>query len=195
MTDSKFEKTLAYFCSPVLLNRKVSNLVSVSKNEITNIDLIIRHYNKIFKEYDLKMESICECGGRILVFVYKRSQLFSYLKSKGVNEKLNEMGYLHLETLDEYIEMLREKIKNDGFPHEIGFFLGYPIKDVIGFIENNGRDYKYCGYWKVYSDLKRAKAMFTLYDSLREFIMKKINLGDSLENILITFQKEASNIA
>ena len=34
------------------------------------------------------------------------------------------------------------------FPHEIGVFLGYPLTDVVGFIENQGRNFTCCGCWK-----------------------------------------------
>lgn len=50
-----------------------------------------------------------------------------------------------------------------GFPHEIGIFLGYPLEDVKGFIENSGRHFKICGQWKVYSDTKRAEKLFAKY--------------------------------
>lgn len=36
------------------------------------------------------------------------------------------------------------------FPHEVGFFLGYPAEDVVGFIRNKGQNFKFCGRWKVY---------------------------------------------
>ena len=38
-----------------------------------------------------------------------------------------------------------------GFPHEIGLLLGYRQRIMTGFIENNGKNFLYIGYWKVYS--------------------------------------------
>ncbi len=32
------------------------------------------------------------------------------------------------------------------FPHEMGLLLGYPVEDVVGFMENNGKNYLYSGY-------------------------------------------------
>ena len=49
------------------------------------------------------------------------------------------------------------------FPHEIGVFLGYPLQDVKGFIENNGRNSKYTGLWKVYGDKAASIRMFKKY--------------------------------
>ena len=54
-------------------------------------------------------------------------------------------------SVDGAIEWLRMRLASgDGFPHEIGLFLGYPVEDVLGFIENAGQNCKCCGCWKVY---------------------------------------------
>ena len=49
------------------------------------------------------------------------------------------------------------------FPHEIGFFLGYPYDDVVGFIENKGENSLCSGCWKVYSRARDAQACFCCY--------------------------------
>ena len=49
------------------------------------------------------------------------------------------------------------------FPHEVGFFLGYPYADVTGFIDHEGRDYVATGLWKVYADRETALATFARY--------------------------------
>lgn len=48
-------------------------------------------------------------------------------------------------------------------PHEIGFFLGYPYDDVVGFIENKGENSLCSGCWKVYSRARDAQACFCCY--------------------------------
>ncbi len=58
--------------------------------------------------------------------------------------------------------------KGMGFPHEIGMFLGYPVADIRGFIENEGRKYLMIGYWKVYSNLSQARMIFKEYDRAKE---------------------------
>ena len=49
---------------------------------------------------------------------------------------------------------------NDCFPHEVGLFLGYPLDDVTGFIEQKGKNYKCCGIWKVYGDPQQTQDIF-----------------------------------
>ena len=51
--------------------------------------------------------------------------------------------------------------EKDGFPHEVGLFLGYPLDDVTGFIEQKGKNYKCCGIWKVYGNpTSRPRMLF-----------------------------------
>ena len=49
------------------------------------------------------------------------------------------------------------------FPHEIGYFLGYPCDDVYEFIAQRGENYKVFGTWKVYTNVEQALATFDAY--------------------------------
>ena len=45
-------------------------------------------------------------------------------------------------SLETLIIDLQKRLNSNGFPHEIGLFLGYPMTDVLGFIE--GRKHFKC---------------------------------------------------
>lgn len=58
------------------------------------------------------------------------------LNQSGVKDFLADYGYKSTD-VDCCIKRLKSRLKNsDSFPHEIGIFLGYPLADVKGFIEN-----------------------------------------------------------
>ena len=73
--------------------------------------------------------------------------------------------------------------KGMGFPHEIGMFLGYPVADIRGFIENEGRKYLMIGYWKVYSNLSQARMIFKEYDRAKECAVQEYLTGKSIREI------------
>lgn len=50
----------------------------------------------------------------------------------------------------------QKRLNTKNFPHEIGIFLGYPLDDVIGFIEH--KPYYLVGDWKVYQNVNEAKS-------------------------------------
>ena len=65
------------------------------------------------------------------------------------------------------------------FPHEIGLFLEYPLADIEGFIEHQGKDALESGYWKVYGDVEQARAAFRLYDELKAALTTMLAAGVS----------------
>ena len=190
MVNVKFENILAAFCSPVLFSKKVSNLVSISKKEIPEVDAIIELYNLNLSEQGIKIEKMCECENRALLLVYSRTDLIEHLKSEKVSEILFEYGYGESEKIGDYLDILKNRIAMEKFPHEIGLFLGYPLEDVLGFIRNSGRNYKYCGYWKVYGNTVEAKRLFSIYDDMKAFLIAELKRGRELNNIVAQFKNK-----
>ena len=188
MTSRIFEDKLAMFCSPVLLNHKVSNLVSISKKEIPEIGLLVDSYNKKLNKNNIYIEKLCECGERILLLVYRENSLKLYLNRKDIFEIIKGYGYKKSDKLMDYLSVLKSRMDMKEFPHEIGAFLGYPIDDVIGFIENKGKNYTYCGYWKVYGNREEAIKSFSIYDKTKVIVSYELKKGRNLVNIIDKFQ-------
>ena len=74
------------------------------------------------------------------------------MKRTDVREFLGSYGYENVEP-EKMLERLSKRVcqYSDGeicFPHEIGAFLDYPIDDVKCFIEKDGKDSLFSGYWK-----------------------------------------------
>mgnify|MGYP002233531139 CR=1 FL=1 len=74
-----------------------------------------------------------------LIYVCRREKLQKDLQKNGVKEFLKKYGYENTDE-EEAIACLKARLNlEEKFPHEIGLFLGYPLGDVIGFIENAGK--------------------------------------------------------
>lgn len=56
------------------------------------------------------------------------------------------------------------------FPHEIGYFLGYPYEDVHQFIVQHGENYKVFGAWKVYTNVEQALTTFDSYRACTQYL-------------------------
>ena len=72
-----------------------------------------------------------------------------------------------------------------GFPHEIGFFLGYPYADVVGFIDNGGQNYLAVGLWKVYDDVEAALATFARYRRCTSALQAAYQHGGQLSRLAV----------
>jgi hypothetical protein len=133
----------------------------------------------------LKSENACACLGALLpaylsltvlrrsetgllVFVFHREGLKEAVSDKAAGTALRDMGYPSGSSVPALLDCLKKQFRGRQFPHEVGLFLGYPAEDVLGFVKHQGKNYKLCGYWKVYGDVERAKRCFRRYDECRE---------------------------
>lgn len=69
------------------------------------------------------------------------------------------------------------------FPHEIGYFLGYPYDDVHEFIVQHGENYKVFGAWKVYTNVGQALATFESYRACTQYLTHVYQQGCSLAQL------------
>ena len=81
---------------------------------------------------------------------------------------------------------LKNRLADCGnFPHEIGVFLGYPLEDVIGFIENAGQNCKCAGYWKVYCNECEAVKTFARFKKCRDIYLRLWKEGRSVLQLTV----------
>ncbi len=172
--SNSFEQKLAYHSAPVLLGIKPSNLMSLNANDEIDFDM----FNIMLLKKGIKIKTVCHCKNRKLLFIYNERMLSILLSENSRKEFMAKYGYDCGSSIESILNRLAERIsRNSDFPHEIGIFLGYPIEDVIGFIENKGENFKLCGYWKVYGDEEKAKRTFENYNKCRNFLCNKLNQG------------------
>ena len=77
-------------------------------------------------------------------------------------------------------ELQRRFQPGSGLPHEVGVFLGYPAKDVAGFMANLPRTPVEHGRWAVYGDATESVARMTLYRRIEAAAERVLNVcGDT----------------
>lgn len=184
----KFEQMLAFHSAPTLLGVKCANLFAVNQTELSLSD-IEGYFRSRPALSCLSVRFLCKCKERALLYVYHKPILEMWLSDERVSNFLKEYGYDAEFTTDEKLDILEKHILCGNFPHEIGIFLGYPVDDVLGFIENDGANYLFCGFWKVYSDPKGARRKFDNYVYCRDFLCNNINHGMDLSYAVSKFRR------
>lgn len=115
-----------------------------------------------------------------------KSSLKRISKKNGVAEFLFSYGY-DITNIQACIERLNKRIcESENFPHEIGLFLGYPLGDVTGFIENKGKNSLYTGFWKVYCNKNETLKTFEKYKKCKKVYQKLYNGGKPLMQLTAT---------
>ena len=179
------EKYLIRHCSPTLASIKTANLFSACFESKRQMKEQINSWNMRLRDKGISLTILRQREKRVLVYVYRRSKLRKELKQPAVAEFLKEYGYAGM-SMEKAVQRLRERLYEcDSFPHEIGVFLGYPLRDVIGFIENGGDNCKCANCWKVYSDENEAKKTFAKYKKCEEMYFRLWKHGKSVRQLTV----------
>lgn len=168
-------------CAPLLTGIKMSNLLHIQADQINEV-------LRLFANSPIACHVLYKWNNRVSVLLYRKETLRCYLEQKRVKEAMEQFGYCEMQ-FDEILERVTEKNQayvegRESYPHEIGLLLGYPPEDVLGFVENEGRNYLLSGYWKVYGDPVRAQRIFTAYDRARDAVIRLAGNGFGVLDIL-----------
>ena len=163
------DRALIAHASPTLARLKLGSLFTVSALEDFSAEL--EQLNSLLTAKGLRLLVLRVHEGHALMYLYREDELRRVLHDGPTWQFLRTCGYRE-RNVRAVLAQLRQRLQGSSdFPHEIGVFLGYPLADVIGFIENDGRNCLCCGCWKVYSnecDALRAFARFRKCKSVYE---------------------------
>ena len=184
-----FEQQVVTHCAPTLAGIKMAGLFSyyyISKQKFAEE---LKLCSEKLKNTGVSIAVLRERKGAALVYVYRKSMLCATLQNEAVAAFLG--AYYDLENCSSencwcIVQTLRNRFRmSDDFPHEIGIFLGYPLEDVIGFIKNEGKNYKCIGCWKVYCNEQAARCLFCKYDKCRNVYQRLFQNGRSLRQLTV----------
>lgn len=180
--ETKISLLLVIHCAPILLGIKAANIMTVTGREFFRIGHLL--HGTAISYCFLKTK-----GDRGILYLYREQEIVKYLRSADIKSFLAGYGY-ETENFSEMLECLSNRIRfyNNGeitFPHEIGIFLEYPLRDVKGFLENDGENFIYSGYWKVYADVQDTLQKFREYDLVRELAIREVVSGKKIREIAV----------
>lgn len=168
-------------CAPILTGVKISNLLHVRADQKAEVF-------HLFEDSQISCHVLYEWKDRVAFLVYRREQLKRYLAQENVRALMEVFGYRNMELEDMLAKLeVRYQAHMEGteeFPHEVGLLLEYPPEDVIGFIENEGENFLYSGYWKVYGNVERARRIFLAYEHAREAVIRMAGNGSGVKDIM-----------
>lgn len=196
----EIEGAIVRHCAPTLAGLKPANL------------FVYREHTQASSARDATRKAIGTCRARLaplgvrieilarrkagpLVYVYRPTQVSRTLADDAIASYLRGIGYDPAD-LNACITLLHRRICGTDvrslvegscrFPHEIGFFLGYPYDDVVGFIENKGRESLCTGCWKVYAHESDARECFCRFKNCTARFKQLYEEGASLEELAAT---------
>lgn len=172
-------------CAPTLASIKTANMFTCHFDTEARMKEHIRLFNRRLRHKGIRIVPLRYQEGVGLIYVYRPGRLGCDLCDESACRLLDPHGYAccsHAACL----RHLRARLAaGDGFPHEIGLFLGYPPEDVDGFMHRK-QEAKISGHWKVYGDVEEAQRRFNLYKKCTSVYLKQWENGSSLERLTVS---------
>lgn len=182
----RINEQIAVQCAPLLAGLKPSNLLIIPTERKEELKAALKGTR--FASYCLT-----EYDGKQVYLLYRVNELMVYLTERSVQELLVELGYeggelfsLLQKVSQKYTAHKQERAE---FPHELGLLLGYPAVDVRGFMEHEGKDFLYSGYWKVYGNVRETVSLFREFKKAKEFVVWLVENGYSIADITAVYYK------
>ena len=177
-------KWLVEKIGPVLMGTKPAELLSFLNNdEDLNKKLSIIN-NSLGRCVRVKHKVIKLKNNNVKVLFYNENKLNNVLTDKRNIKFLKQQGYPKEYNFQDYMRKLISKIALGIIPHEIGIFLGYPLKDVLGFIGHPSLKLtKICG-WRVYGYSEPSDQIFNAIQNSKQTI-KSLLKNKAPEEVLL----------
>jgi hypothetical protein len=167
---------ITYGIAPTICGYKTSTLITLSDKYKNTYNLWKMYKNEFLSKVSLNCFELNHSEGIYTVLFYDEKNLEEKIKQKEHINFLKGFGYEERESILSSLFRLRNRYR-DGCPHEIGLFLDIPLEDVLGFIKYSGKNFLYCGYWKVYSNLEAALETFEKYNWSKGKVIELIGEG------------------
>jgi hypothetical protein len=152
--ESEFEKWLFVSIASVLFAGKAGELLMINAEKYgLSVDRLTERISALSGSWGFSFLVICRCDVCVKVVIYDQAKIQETLSQ--VSEwTFNKLGYPSDIDPNEFLEEIERRWQNTGeIPHEIGLALGYPVKDVLGYMGlMSSRCTGTCG-WRVYGDI------------------------------------------
>ena len=185
MEKNRLESELIEHCAPTLAGIKSAGLFSYFYSDAGVAKEELKEVNHLLNGKGVCVEALLWREKSVLIYTYRTGHLQRELEGPGAEELLAEYGYKNCD-VTECIGHLKERLNQDTcFLHEIGIFLGYPLEDVKGFIENGGRNCKCCGFWKVYCNEAEKVKVFEKLKKCSQIYLRLFSEGRSIRQMTV----------
>lgn len=171
-------------CAPTLAGFKCGSMFRVNSDphgileQVSGLEYELSHRG-------LRIDFLVVDDEGCLLYVYRPKLLEVRLRDREVRDFLAGYGYAVNGCTSTLAELFDRFTHCPLMPPEVGIFLDYPIEDVRGYIENEGRCSRCIGCWKVYGDVEAAERRFQSYKRCRDVYSRRLAQGISLVRLTV----------
>lgn len=180
------ENGLIEHCASTLAGIKSASLFNYYFSVENMVLHELKEMNQKLNPRGVYVEPLLWKNNSVLIYTYRKTHLERDLQQDGVLELLTQYGYSGCDVESCLAHLKKRLFQYDCFPHEIGIFLGYPLLDVIGFINHKGKNCKCCGLWKVYCNESETKKLFEKLKKCSNIYLQVFAEGRSITQMTVS---------
>ena len=178
-SNSLYIKRILEMLGAVILGSKPAEIINVpgskedKKIKLSQIEAFFSNCSRITYRVITTHD-----GGKRVLFINEKSMEKVLVNKRCINF-LKFVGYPADYQLNDYMDELVFRLQSEEFPHEIGVFLGYPLKDVLGFMGYGKNELVEVKNWRIYGDKEIS------YEVYNNFMRDKAIMKEMIETMNI----------
>ena len=178
-SNSLYIKRILEMLGAVILGSKPAEIINVpgskedKKIKLSQIEAFFSNCSRITYRIITTHD-----GGKRVLFINEKSMEKVLVNKRCINF-LKFVGYSSDYELNDYMYELVFRLQSEEFPHEIGVFLGYPLKDVLGFMGYGKNELVEVKNWRIYGDKEIS------YEVYNNFMRDKAIMKEMIESMNI----------
>lgn len=178
-SNSLYIKRILEMLGAVILGSKPAEIINVpgskedKKIKLSQIEAFFSNCSRITYRIITTHD-----GGKRVLFINEKSMEKVLVNKRCINF-LKFVGYPADYELSDYMDELVFRLQSEEFPHEIGVFLGYPLKDVLGFMGYGKNELVEVRNWRIYGDKEIS------YEVYNNFMRDKAIMKEMIESMNI----------
>lgn len=165
----------------VLAGVKPANLIRILKRSLPcgrcMYALWKEHGTDILTTSSLQVLTVrSDADGDTLLF-YRRDLLEKRLSGRTMQSFLKRHGYPQPMTVDNILSHLQQNFRCQESPDEVGMFLGYPLRDVNGFMARRQNAWQGRCLWRIYGPPERSLRLYHAFCHVRRELNQCLTSG------------------
>ncbi|MDR2849726.1 MAG: DUF3793 family protein [Verrucomicrobiota bacterium] len=183
--------------APILSKLKPAMLTRISgcscMENVRHDHLFCRHQGELVGALGLEHRILVQSSSGVLVFFYDPVLLSETLADPQNRRFLAARGCCGAPSLTADLNWLENRFHSFShtFPHEIGVFLGYPLKDVEGFVGcQRSADVGQGTDWRVFGDPSASLALMGRFRAARERLRKRLQREADAERFCLRLLRQ-----
>ncbi len=165
----------------VIAGVKPANLIRIVERSLpcgrSMYHLWHEHSGEVLHGASIRVVTLRSDQDGVSLLFYHPELLAKRLSSRTMQSFLAGRGYPQPLTLDTALAHLQQVCQIEESPDEIGMFLGYPAKDVRGFIAGKTRPWPGRCLWRVYGPPQRSLRLYQRFCAERQAINQRMMAG------------------